>query len=163
MFRICVAFAQVYKMHLVEGRAASGPAVDSARQNLASTFVNAFVNAGFGTDKLMTGVPHCGLCQLCPVLPGPWHSVRMASVSDRPLNTSSPGTSPRPYAGGAEEDPGAVHWIFKNKDQGKTAAAASLGLISLWDVEGGLPQIDKFLYSKDPHVVAGAPASCCCS
>ena len=29
--------------------------VDSARQNLASTFVNAFVNIGFGTDKLMTG------------------------------------------------------------------------------------------------------------
>ncbi len=28
--------------------------VDSARQNLASTFVNAFVNAGFGQDKLMT-------------------------------------------------------------------------------------------------------------
>ena len=27
--------------------------VDSAKQNLASTFVNAFVNAGFGTDKLM--------------------------------------------------------------------------------------------------------------
>lgn len=27
--------------------------VDSARQNLASTFVNAFVNAGFGVDKLM--------------------------------------------------------------------------------------------------------------
>ena len=47
-------------MHLVEGRAASGPAVDSARQNLASTFVNAFVNAGFGTDKLMAGAPCCG-------------------------------------------------------------------------------------------------------
>ena len=44
-----------------------------------------------------------------------------------------------------------VHWIFKNKDQGKTAAAASLGMITLWDVEGGLPQIDKYLYS----VVAG--------
>ena len=27
--------------------------VDSARGNLASTFVNAFVNAGFGNDKLM--------------------------------------------------------------------------------------------------------------
>ena len=27
--------------------------VDSARANLASTFVNAFVNAGFGNDKLM--------------------------------------------------------------------------------------------------------------
>jgi len=28
--------------------------VDSAKQNLASTFVNAFLNAGFGKDKLMT-------------------------------------------------------------------------------------------------------------
>jgi hypothetical protein len=36
-----------------------------------------------------------------------------------------------------------VHWIFKNKDHGKTSATASLGLISLWDVEGGLPLIDK--------------------
>ena len=49
-----------------------------------------------------------------------------------------------------------VHWIFKNKDQGKTAATASLGLVTLWDMEGGLPQIDKFLYSKDNYVVAGS-------
>lgn len=27
--------------------------VDSARQNLASSFVNAFLNAGFGSDKLL--------------------------------------------------------------------------------------------------------------
>lgn len=27
--------------------------IDSARQNLASTFVNGFVNAGFGADKMM--------------------------------------------------------------------------------------------------------------
>lgn len=35
--------------------------VDSARQNLASTFVNAFVNAGFQSDKLMTedGIVYC--------------------------------------------------------------------------------------------------------
>jgi hypothetical protein len=39
----------------------------------------------------------------------------------------------------------AVHWIFKNKDHGKTSATASLGLISLWDVEGGLPIIDKYV------------------
>lgn len=45
---------QVYKSHLVEGRAPAGPAVDSARANLAATFVNAFVNAGFGADKLLT-------------------------------------------------------------------------------------------------------------
>ena len=44
----------MYKAHLVEGRAPAGPAVDSARANLAATFVNAFVNAGFGTDKLLT-------------------------------------------------------------------------------------------------------------
>lgn len=30
--------------------------VDSARANLAGTFVNAFVNAGFGNDKLMVAV-----------------------------------------------------------------------------------------------------------
>eukprot|EP01113_Clastostelium_recurvatum_P033314 TRINITY_DN438_c0_g1_i4.p1 TRINITY_DN438_c0_g1~~TRINITY_DN438_c0_g1_i4.p1 ORF type:complete len:922 (-),score=259.73 TRINITY_DN438_c0_g1_i4:160-2925(-) len=42
----------IYKSHL-EQRAV-GAGVDSARGNLASTFVNAFVNAGFGQDKLMT-------------------------------------------------------------------------------------------------------------
>ncbi|DBB00701.1 TPA: hypothetical protein ACH3X3_002371 [Trebouxia sp. C0006] len=104
---------EVYKSHLTEGRAPSGPAVDSARQNLASTFVNAFVNAGFGQDKLMTVIPE----------------------TDSTEN---------------------VHWIFKNKDHGKTSATASLGMITLWDVEGGLPQIDKYLYSRDNHVVAGA-------
>ena len=36
---------------------ASAPNVDSARANLAGTFVNAFVNAGFGNDKLMVDAP----------------------------------------------------------------------------------------------------------
>ncbi len=42
----------IYKSHLAEGagfsrrRDASGVQMDSARANLASTFVNAFVNAG---------------------------------------------------------------------------------------------------------------------
>ncbi len=89
----------IYKTHLVEGRAPAGAAaVDSARANLASTFVNAFVNAGFGADKLLTK---------------------------------------------AEEGGSDVSWIYKNKDHGKMAAAASLGSVLLWDVEGGLPQIDK--------------------
>jgi 26S proteasome regulatory subunit N1 len=56
----------IYKMHLVEtrggrgggaagagGAAARESGVDSARANLASTYVNAFVNAGFGNDKLL--------------------------------------------------------------------------------------------------------------
>lgn len=65
--------------------------VDSAKQNLASTFVNAFVNAGFGHDKLMT-----------------------------------------------EEG---NKWIYKNKDHGMMSAAASLGMILLWDVDVGLSQV----------------------
>jgi 26S proteasome regulatory subunit N1 len=99
-------------------RAPAGPAADSARANLASTFVNAFVNAGFGQDKLVTAAAE---------------------------------------GGDAESGDGAgVHWIFRNKDHGKLSAAASLGLVLLWDVEGGLPQVDRFLYATDPHVVAGA-------
>jgi 26S proteasome regulatory subunit N1 len=41
-----------YKTHLESGRGNSSTA-DSAKHNLASAFVNAFVNAGYGTDKLM--------------------------------------------------------------------------------------------------------------
>lgn len=99
----------VYKTHLTD-RAPSGSAVDSAKQNLASTFVNAFVNAAFGKDKLVT----------------------------------------------VEQEQDQTHWVHKNKDHGKISATASLGLITMWDVEGGLPQIDKYLYSKDDNLIAGA-------
>lgn len=104
----------IYKTHLIDGRQPSAATVDSARANLAATYVNAFVNAGFGSDKLMTAPP--------------------------PESASS----------------NSVSWLYKNKDHGKIAAAASLGAITLWDVDGGLPQIDKYLYSSDQHVVAGA-------
>ncbi|KAL2629531.1 hypothetical protein R1flu_014217 [Riccia fluitans] len=105
----------IYKAHLVDGRASAGASVDSARQNLAATFVNALVNAGFGQDKLMTATNL----------------------------ESSAGSS-------------ASNWLFKNKEHGKASAAASLGLIVLWDVDGGLPQVDKYFYSNDNHVIAGA-------
>ncbi|GAB2274772.1 26S proteasome non-ATPase regulatory subunit 2 A [Dionaea muscipula] len=104
----------IYKAHLLDGRASASAAVDSARQNLAATFVNAFVNAGFGQDKLMTVA----------------------------TEVSSGGSS--------------VNWLFKNKDHGMTSAAASLGMILLWDVDSGLAQIDKYLHSPDTHVIAGA-------
>jgi 26S proteasome regulatory subunit N1 len=42
----------IYKTHLENNRAGATSA-DSARLNLASAFVNAFVNAGFGSDKMM--------------------------------------------------------------------------------------------------------------
>ncbi|GKY94063.1 proteasome regulatory particle base subunit [Mayamaea pseudoterrestris] len=100
----------IYKSHLAETagfsrRRETGAQVDSARANLASTFVNAFVNAGFGQDKLMT-----------------------------PNN----------------------EWLYKNKDHGMLSAAASLGMILLWNVEEGLTQVDKFLYSSEEYVKAGA-------
>ena len=40
------------------------------------------------------------------------------------------------------------------------AATASLGLILLWDVDGGLIQIDKYLYSTDDNIKAGALLAC---
>jgi len=101
----------IYKSHLAETggfsrRRDTGVQVDSARANLASTFVNAFVNAGFGQDKLMT--------------------------------------------------PNDNEWLYKNKEHGMMSAAASLGSILLWNVEEGLTQIDKFLYSSEDYVKAGA-------
>ena len=43
----------IYKTHLESSRTAGMTNVDSARHNLASALVNGFVNAGFGTDKMM--------------------------------------------------------------------------------------------------------------
>lgn len=44
----------IYKSHLDNNsRSAFGGQVDSARQNLASSFVNGLVNAAFGQDKLL--------------------------------------------------------------------------------------------------------------
>ncbi|KAG0487911.1 hypothetical protein HPP92_006722 [Vanilla planifolia] len=104
----------IYKAHLIDGRGSASSSLDSARQNLAATFVNAFVNAGFGQDKLMT-------------------------VASESSNASS-----------------SLGWLFKNKEHGKASAAASLGMILLWDVDSGLSQVDKYLHSNDNHVVAGA-------
>jgi len=102
----------VYKSHLDNVRPVfgGGSNVDSARQNLASSFVNGFVNAGFGQDKLLM------------------------------------------------ED--GQNWLFKNKDHGQMSATASIGLILLWDVDGGLTQIDKYLYSPETPIKAGALLAC---
>ncbi|OLY82981.1 26S proteasome non-ATPase regulatory subunit 2 [Smittium mucronatum] len=97
----------IYKSNLENSRFA-GPTIDSAKQNLASTFVNAFVNAGFGIDKLMT----------------------------------------------SEDDGNA--WVYKNRDSGMLSASASIGMITLWDVEKGLGLIDKYLYTSDTYIKAGA-------
>jgi len=96
---------EIYKTHLEE-KEKRGAALDSAKQNLASTFTNAFVNAGFCNDKLML------------------------------------------VEGSA--------WLYKNKEHGMMSAAASLGMLLLWDVDDGLTQIDKFQWSAEEHIKAGA-------
>jgi 26S proteasome regulatory subunit N1 len=104
----------IYKSHLETHRHTilQASQVDSARQNLAASFVNGFVNAGFGQDKLMS--------------------------DDKEANV----------------------WIHKNKDHGIMSTTATLGLISLWDVEVGLTHIDKYLYSDEDYVKAGALLAC---
>ncbi|CAG8438595.1 3197_t:CDS:10 [Ambispora gerdemannii] len=94
----------IYKSHLENIRPGyTSGNVDSARQNLASTFVNAFVNAGFGNDKLIS----------------------------------------------IEEG---NNWIYKNKDHGMLSAAASLGMIMLWDTDVGLSHIDKYTFSTEDNI-----------
>uniref|UniRef100_A0A8C5J5J7 26S proteasome non-ATPase regulatory subunit 2 n=1 Tax=Junco hyemalis TaxID=40217 RepID=A0A8C5J5J7_JUNHY len=51
-------------------------------------------------------------------------------------------------------------WLYKNKDHGMLSAAASLGTILLWDVDGGLTQIDKYLYSSEDYIKSGALLAC---
>jgi hypothetical protein len=114
--------------------------------------VNAFVNAGFGTDKLVMpssegsggengeGGPRRQLASparagLAEGLPGRGLSRLHSQAATHP--------HARAHQVAIHSITSSVHWIFKNKDHGKTAATASLGLISLWDVEGGLPAIDK--------------------
>ncbi|WWC67906.1 uncharacterized protein I206_101824 [Kwoniella pini CBS 10737] len=100
------ALEDIYKSHLEPNRTTQ--TADSARQNLASTFVNAFVNAGFGNEKLMVN--------------------------------AAEGQS----------------WIYKNKDHGIMSATASVGLSLLWDTESGIDHIDKYTYSPEEHIKAGA-------
>merc|ERR1719445_1983288 len=101
----------VYKTHLDNVRTAFGTgSVDSARQNLASSFVNGFIKSGFGQDKLLM------------------------------------------------ED--GNKWLYKNKEHGMLSATASIGLVLLWDVDGGLTQIDKYLYSPEDMIKSGALLAC---
>jgi 26S proteasome regulatory subunit N1 len=96
----------IYKTHLEPTR--TTVQADSARHNLASTFVNAFVNAGFGNDKLMVNAPE------------------------------------------------GASWIYKNKEHGMMSATASIGMSMIWDSEAGIDHIDKYSYSSEEHIKAGA-------
>jgi 26S proteasome regulatory subunit N1 len=96
---------EIFKSHLEEGRR-GGVTLDSAKQNLAASIVNAFVNIGFCADKLMI----------------------------------------------TEDN----NWLYKNKDLGMMTTVASLGALMLWDVDDGLAKTDKYQWSTDVNIKAGA-------
>lgn len=98
----------IYKSHLESSRVAGMTSLDSARHNLSAALVNAFVNAGFGKDKMM-------------------------------------------LVDGEKET-----WVWKTKADGMMSTVASMGTLMLWDVENGLDKIDKYTYSSDPEICAGA-------
>ena len=47
-------------------------------------------------------------------------------------------------------------YVYKTKDHGMLSATASTGLSLLWDTELGLSHIDRYTYSSEEHVKAGA-------
>lgn len=100
----------IYKSHLQDSLRVS--AVPSPRNNLAASFVNTFVNAGFGTDQLLTG----------PEIE-------------------------------ADES---KSWIYKTKDHGVLSTVASIGMLHLWNADTGLEQLDRYLYSENVNIRAGA-------
>lgn len=95
---------------MLDGRASGAASVDSARQNLAATFVNAFVNAGFGQVSFFHLI--CVQYDVCSVMDIDSSYFLQDKLMTVPSDSSSGGAS--------------GNWLFKNKEHGKTSAAASL-------------------------------------
>lgn len=101
----------IYKSHLENAKFGGGiGSIDSAKQNLAASFVNAFVNMGFGTDKLVIQ--------------------------------------------SAEDDN--KSWIYRTKGPGMISATASLGSLYQWNIDDGLQALDRYTYSAEEEIKAGA-------
>ncbi|KAF7561709.1 hypothetical protein G7046_g2431 [Stylonectria norvegica] len=47
-------------------------------------------------------------------------------------------------------------WVWKTKGDGMMSTVASLGTLMLWDIENGLDKIDRYTYSSEPEISAGA-------
>ncbi|KAH0566333.1 proteasome regulatory particle base subunit [Trichoglossum hirsutum] len=118
----------IYKSHLESSRVAGLTTLDSARHNLASSFVNAFANAGFGSDKLM-------------LVDGGERNSWVWKTKEE----------------GKCDPPGSVHAFAKELCSiGMMSTAASIGMLLQWDVEMGLDKIDKYTYVLDDNIKAGS-------
>ncbi|CAI5757082.1 unnamed protein product [Candida verbasci] len=100
----------IYKSHLENSKFGLGTSgsIDSAKQNLAASFVHSFLNLGYGNDKLI------------------------------------------------QTDEDNKSWIYKTKGNGMISTTASLGSIHQWDTNEGLQVLDKYTYSEDQEIKAGA-------
>lgn len=87
-----------------------GNLVESAKLNMASTFVNAFVNAGMQRDSLLMN--------------------KDSKISN--------------------------DWFLKVKNEGLSAATASIGMIFMWDQASCSEFISEFLELKDGYARLGA-------
>lgn len=110
---------------LNNSNAGAAGAAESARGNLASTFVNGFVHMAHGHDKLMDPAP-----------------------SEAPTSSASANANSGSDARG--------EWLRRNRGPGLLCAAASQGLVRLWDVDEGINRLDPLLNHPDELVQAGA-------
>ncbi|PHH80781.1 hypothetical protein CDD82_1509 [Ophiocordyceps australis] len=47
-------------------------------------------------------------------------------------------------------------WVWKTKGDGMMSTVASMGMLMLWGIETGLDKIDRYTYSAEPEIAAGA-------
>jgi 26S proteasome regulatory subunit N1 len=109
-------------------RDANSNGTESARGNLALSLINAFVNAGHDSDMYM-------------------HNTLMDEANNDTSASSKEGVTTQSVL---------TDWLSRNKGSGLSVAAASLGLVSMWNVEEGLNRVDPLLYHSDVNVKAGA-------
>ena len=78
--------------------------IESYKINTTVGIANGFINAGFGTEKLLNN---------------------------------------------KKKDKSEETWLNKNKEEGLLCSIAGLGLVNLWDIEGGPNEIEKFMDNNE--------------
>lgn len=90
---------EIFKSHLEDKK--SDSVIESSKLNMSISLVNGLINAGFGTESLLSN---------------------------------------------RDDD-----WLSKNKEEGIICALASLGLVSLWDVDSGPNELEKYMDSNESN------------
>lgn len=103
------------------------PSIESAKSNLATTLVNAFVNAGYCQDLLVMPVP--------------------PAASAGASETSSADAKPQVNE----------QYLWKHKDQNLLTAAASLGAVNMWNLGEGLGTLDALYHQHHGSANPQAP------